>query len=216
MTTTDTPDVHERIIAHRLLPVIALPGADLADPLADALVAGGLPVAEVTLRTDAAEASIRAMAKRGDLIVGAGTVLTVDQAKLSVDAGAEFIVAPGTSPAVIEWCKSQGVTIYPGVATPTDITAAASLGVEVVKFFPAEALGGVKTLKALAAPFGGVRFVPTGGIGPGNLADYLAVDAVAACGGSWMVSKAWLVDRAFDRIESATREAVALVRRQRG
>lgn len=214
MTTTDTPSVHEKITAHRLLPVIALPDADLADPLADALVAGGLPLAEVTLRTDAAKASIRAMAKRGDLIVGAGTVLTVDQAELAVGAGAEFVVAPGTSPSVIEWCQAKGVPIYPGVATPTDITTAVSLGVEVVKFFPAEALGGVKTLKAFAAPFGGVKFVPTGGIGPGNLADYLAIDAVAACGGSWMVSKAWLSERAFDQVESATREAVALVRRR--
>jgi len=203
-------EVNEALGGHRLLPVIALPDAELADPLADAVAAGGLPVAEVTFRTAAAEASIEAMSKRGDVLVGAGTVLTVDQARRAVDAGASFVVAPGTSPAVVEWCVEQGVAIYPGVATPTDIQLAMSLGIEVVKFFPAEAMGGLKTLKALAGPFGGVKFVPTGGVGPGNLPDYLAIDAVVACGGSWMVSKAWLAERKFETIEKATREAVGL------
>jgi 2-dehydro-3-deoxyphosphogluconate aldolase/(4S)-4-hydroxy-2-oxoglutarate aldolase len=206
-----TDEVNEALGRHRLLPVIAMPDAGLADPLAEALVAGGLPVAEVTLRTEAAAASIAAMAGRGDVLVGAGTVLTVEQAKRAVDAGAQFIVAPGTSPAVITWCVERGVAIYPGVATPTDIQLALSLGVEVVKFFPAEALGGVKTLMALAAPFGGVKFVPTGGIGADNLPDYLASESVVACGGSWMVRKAWLAEKRFDLIASATREAVGLV-----
>ncbi|MEO0586837.1 MAG: bifunctional 4-hydroxy-2-oxoglutarate aldolase/2-dehydro-3-deoxy-phosphogluconate aldolase [Planctomycetota bacterium] len=205
------PSVHDQIAAHRLLPVIAIPDAAAADPLADALVAGGLPVAEVTLRTDAGLASIEAMAKRDDLLVGAGTVLTVDQAERAAGAGAKFIVAPGTSPAVIEWCLKHDLPIYPGVATPSEITQAITLGIDVVKFFPAEALGGIKTLKAFAAPFGGVKFVPTGGVSTANVADYLAVPAVLACGGSWMVKKDWLAEGRFDEVERVTREAVQAV-----
>lgn len=196
---------------HRLLPVIAMPEADLADPLAEALVAGGLPVAEVTFRTAAAEASIAAMAKRGDVLVGAGTVLNVEQAKQAVDAGARFIVAPGTSPAVVEWCLAQHVPIYPGVATPTELTLALSMGVETVKFFPAEALGGIPMLKALAAPFGGARFIPTGGISPSNVMDYLALDAVRACGGSWMVKPDRILAKDWATITELAAQAVQAV-----
>lgn len=203
-------EVKARLAQLRLLPVIALPDADLADPLAEALLAGGLPCAEVTFRTEAAEASIRAMARRGDLLVGAGTVLTTQQAARAVDAGASFVVAPGTDPKVVEWCLSEGVAVFPGVATPTDISLALGLGLDTLKFFPAEALGGVKTLKALSAPFGGVKFVPTGGVSPSNVGDYLALPAVTACGGSWMVKKDDLAAKRFDAIEAATAEAVGL------
>lgn len=193
---------------HRLLPVIALESSDHAAPLADALVAGGLPVAEITFRTDAAEESIRIMAARGDLIVGAGTVLSVEQVQKAVDAGARFIVSPGCNPRVIEYCVANGIAITPGVATPTDIELAMSLGVTTLKFFPAEALGGVGMLKALSAPYRMVKFIPTGGITAANLRNYLALPSVVACGGSWMVAPLAAGD--FARITELTREAVSL------
>lgn len=195
---------------HRLLPVIALESADDALPLADALTAGGLPVAEITFRTEAAEKSIRTIAARGDMIVGAGTVLTIDQVRRAVDAGATFMVSPGCNPKVIEYCVSHGIAITPGVATPTDIELAHSFGLTVLKFFPAEALGGVGMLKALSAPYGGIRFIPTGGIHADNLRDYLALPSVVACGGSWMVAPKLIASGNFDRIRDLTREAVAL------
>lgn len=202
--------VIETLGRYRLVPVIALQDAEDAGPLAEALVAGGLPVAEVTFRTDAAAASIRAMADRGDILVGAGTVLTTEQVDQARDAGAAFIVSPGLNPVVVERCFHVGLPICPGVATPTDIEMAMGLGLEVVKFFPAEAFGGIATLKAIAAPYGSMRFMPTGGIGPDNLKDYLAFDRVVACGGSWMVKPALYEDGDFSRVEQLTREAVAL------
>ena len=156
---------------HRLVPVIALQEAAQAAPLADALVAGGLPVAEVTFRTAAAAASIKIMAERGDMIVGAGTVLSIDQAKQAQDAGATFVISPGISADVVEACQKMDLPIYPGVATPTDIQLALSLGLDTVKFFPAEAFGGLKSLKAIAAPYGMLKFIPTGGISPANVLD---------------------------------------------
>lgn len=195
---------------HRLLPVIALDRAIDAPPLADSLVAGGLPVAEITFRTAAAAESIRVMAARGDMIVGAGTVLSVDQVKEAVDAGATFIVSPGCNPKVIEYCVANAIPITPGVATPTDIELAHSFGLTLLKFFPAEALGGVGMLKALSAPYGMIRFIPTGGIHADNLRDYLALPSVVACGGSWMVASRLIAAGNFDRIRNLTREAVAL------
>lgn len=195
---------------HKLVPVVVLDSACSAGPLADALIGGGLPVAEVTFRTEAAEASIRTMSEREGMIVGAGTVLTVEQAKRAIGAGATFIVSPGTHPPVVEYCLKEGVPITPGIATPTDIDLGRSLGLDVLKFFPAEAYGGVKTLKALSAPYGNIRFIPTGGISTKNLSDYLALPSVLACGGSWMVDRKLVNEGAFDQIESLVSDAVQL------
>ncbi len=180
-------NVFEDLAQHRIVPVVVLQDAADAALLAEALVAGGLPVAEITFRTAAAADSIRAMADRGDVLVGAGTVLTVDQVDAAVAAGARYVVSPGTSRAVVERCAEHGVPALPGAVTATEVQAALELGVDTVKFFPAGTSGGAAAIKALAAPFGGVKFVPTGGIGPANLAEYLAVSAVLAVGGSWMV-----------------------------
>jgi 2-dehydro-3-deoxyphosphogluconate aldolase/(4S)-4-hydroxy-2-oxoglutarate aldolase len=199
-----------RIGQCRIIPVIALDDADAAVPLADALVAGGLPIIEITFRTDAAERAIRAVAHRGDLLVGAGTVLNVDTAKKAGDAGAKFIVSPGFNPKVVSWCVSAGIPITPGTATPTDIEMALDHGLSVVKFFPAEPLGGITMLKAVAAPYGLMRFIPTGGIGPENMATYLAFPKVLACGGSWMATKELIAAGQFDKIRDLTRQAVEL------
>lgn len=194
----------------KLVPVVAIPSEDKAAPLAEALVAGGLPCAEITFRTDAAVAAMKIMALREDMLIGAGTVLKIDQVKAAVDAGATFMVSPGFNPKVVGYCVDNSIPITPGVSNPTDIEMALDFGLEVVKFFPAEAFGGLKTLKAMSAPYGMVRFIPTGGITPGNLLDYLAFEKVVACGGSWMVKKDLIVAGDFDRIQKLTAEAVVL------
>ena len=203
-------DVIQRIGAIRVVPVIALDDAADAGPLGEALIAGNLPIAEVTFRTAAAEASIRTMAKQGGLLVGAGTVLNADTAKRAVDAGARFIVSPGFNPKTVRWCVDNGVPITPGTATPTDIEMALDHGLSVVKFFPAEAIGGLKLLKAIAAPYGMMRFMPTGGITPENLGEYLKFPRVLACGGSWMVTKELLAAKQFGKITELSRQAVAI------
>jgi 2-dehydro-3-deoxyphosphogluconate aldolase / (4S)-4-hydroxy-2-oxoglutarate aldolase len=203
-------DVLEVLSAARLVPVVVLDDAAGADGLAGALVAGGLPVAEVTFRTSAAPEAIRVMAARGDILVGAGTVLTVAQVDQAVAAGASFVVSPGLSTAVVQRCAEQGVLALPGAVTATEVQAALELGLSAVKFFPAGTCGGAAAIKALAAPFGGVRFVPTGGVGPGNLAQYLAIPAVAAVGGSWMVPRDLVAAGDFAGIQRLTAQAVAL------
>ncbi len=197
----------------KLIPVVAIQDAADAEPLAEALVAGGLACAEVTFRTAAAPDAIRAMADRGDMRVGAGTVLNVDQAKQAVDCGATFLVAPGTNPPVVRWAVDNGVPITPGVATPTDVDLAMSFGLDVLKFFPANVYGGAKAVKAIGAPYGMIKFIPTGGVGPDNLADYLAMPNVLACGGSWMVKSDLIAGKQFDRITQLTAEAVAIAQR---
>lgn len=204
-------NVLDDLARHRIVPVVALDDAADAGPLAEALVAGGLPVAEITFRTEAAEESIRAMAARGDMIVGAGTVLTPEQVDRAVEAGATYIVSPGTSVKVIERARQHGVAVLPGAVTPTEIQAALELGFDTLKFFPAGTYGGPAALRALSAPFGGVRFVPTGGVGPGNLAEYLTVPAVAAVGGSWMVPSASIRAGDFATVQRLVSEAVASV-----
>lgn len=204
-------EIYDTLGQHRLVPVIALDEVSQANPLADALVAGGLPVAEVTFRTAAAAESIRIMAERDDLLVGAGTVLTLEQVDQAQAAGAKFLVSPGFNPRVVGHALSIGMPICPGVCTPSDIEQAIEHGLEVVKFFPAEAFGGLSTLKAIAAPYRQMRFIPTGGIGPDNVADYLAFDRVVACGGSWMVKPSLYADGDFSGVEQAVREAVELV-----
>lgn len=203
-------DAIATISEHRLVPIMVIDDVAHAMPVGDAVLAGGLPILEVTFRTDAALGSIKALADRGDLLVGAGTVLTIDQARQVIDYGAQFIVTPGFDPGVVEFCQDKRIPIAPGVATPTDISAALSMEVTVMKYFPAEAFGGVSALKAIAAPFGDVKFIPTGGIRPGTLAEYLALKSVLACGGSWMVARDLLRDRRFEEVTRRTAEAVSL------
>jgi 2-dehydro-3-deoxyphosphogluconate aldolase/(4S)-4-hydroxy-2-oxoglutarate aldolase len=206
-------DVLSSLALHRLIPVIALDRAQDAGPLADALIAGGLPVAEVTFRTAAAESAIREMGKRAEMLVGAGTVLNVDTVKRAVDAGAKFIVSPGFSEKVVGYCIDQKIPVTPGCVTPTEIQMALEHGINTVKFFPAEAVGGIRTLKAFAAPFGQVKFIPTGGITEINLADYLSFAPVVACGGSWMVTKELLAAGEFAKISAITAKAVAIAKK---
>jgi 2-dehydro-3-deoxyphosphogluconate aldolase/(4S)-4-hydroxy-2-oxoglutarate aldolase len=198
--------------AARLVPVVVLDDASSAAPLAGALVAGGLPVAEITFRTPAAGDAIRAMADRGDILVGAGTVLTPAQVDEAVAAGAAYVVSPGLSRAVVERCAEHGILALPGAVTATEVQAALELGLTTVKFFPAGTSGGAPAIAALAAPFGGVDFVPTGGIGPANLGEYLAIDAVAAVGGSWMVPRDRIRAGDFAAVQRLTADAVALAR----
>jgi 2-dehydro-3-deoxyphosphogluconate aldolase/(4S)-4-hydroxy-2-oxoglutarate aldolase len=200
-----------KIRQFRILPIVVMDNADRAEPFGDALVTGGLPVAEVTFRTAAAEASIRCLAKRGDLLVGAGTILTIEQADRAIDAGAKFLVAPGTNPKVVEHALKRGIPIVPGVATPTEIELAMSLGVEVLKFFPAETMGGIAALKAFAGPFADTRFVPTGGITPELLPRYLDLPSVVACGGSWMAPRDLLSAGRFDTITALVKDAIKLL-----
>jgi len=192
----------------RLVPVVVLAEAHRAEGLADALVAGGLHVAEVTFRTPAAAEAIRRMAKHPDLVVGAGTVVRAEQVDQAVDAGARFIVSPGLSRTVVARARECGVDVLPGVVTPSEVIAALDLGIDTVKFFPAAQYGGVGTLKALASPFPNVRFVPTGGVSPANLTDYLSLPTVPAVGGSWMV-RPDLVDAGdFAAVTELTAQAV--------
>ncbi|WP_158369686.1 bifunctional 4-hydroxy-2-oxoglutarate aldolase/2-dehydro-3-deoxy-phosphogluconate aldolase [Cellulosimicrobium cellulans] len=209
-------DVLDRLAAHRLVPVVVLDEARDAGPLADALVGGGLPVAEVTFRTAAAADAIRAIADRGgDVLVGAGTVVTPAQVDAAVAAGAEYLVSPGTSRAVVERAREHGVPVLPGAVTATEVQAALELGLDTVKFFPAGTSGGSAAIAALAAPFGGVRFVPTGGVGPGNLDQYLALPCVAAVGGSWMVPRDRVHDGDLAGVRTLVADAVALATRLR-
>jgi 2-dehydro-3-deoxyphosphogluconate aldolase / (4S)-4-hydroxy-2-oxoglutarate aldolase len=192
-----------------IVPVLAIDDSQSAEPLMRALIAGGIPCAEVTFRTDAAEAAIDTIAKKfPDVLLGAGTVLTVDQAKRAIDLGVKFIVSPGLNRNVVEYCLSKKVTVIPGVATPSDVTTAVEFGLSTVKFFPAEANGGIPYLTALSAPFKSMKFVPTGGIDMKNLIDYLRLPSVIACGGTWMIKADVLKAKRFDEIERATREAV--------
>ncbi len=194
----------------RLVPIVTAESADQAHALAGALAAGGLPVAEITFRTPAAADAVAAVASRGDVLVGAGTVVRADQVDAAVEAGARFIVSPGTSRAVIERCRERGVPVLPGAVTATEVQAALEMGVTTVKFFPAEASGGAAALRALTAPFGEVTFVPTGGIGPAELGSYLGIPAVAAVGGSWMLPEAAVRAGDWDEVARLSAEAVTL------
>ena len=195
----------------RIIPVVAIQDANDSVQLADTLIEGGLPCAEITFRTAAAIDAIRIMAQRGDILVGAGTVLKVDQVKAAVDAGAQFMVSPGFNPKVAGYCVENNIMITPGISTPSDIEAALDFGLEVLKFFPAEAFGGLKTLKAMSGPYATVEFIPTGGISPMNLLDYLQFSKVLACGGTWVAKSDLISEGKFDQILRNTKEAVSLV-----
>jgi len=202
----------KKIEGFGVVPVVVLNDAKDAAPLAKALCEGGLPCAEVTFRTEAAEESIRIMATEfPEMVIGAGTVLTIDQVDRAVGAGAKFIVSPGFDPEIVDYCISKDIVVLPGCITPSEVAQAVKRGLEVVKFFPAEQFGGIATIKALAAPYTSVRFMPTGGISAKNLADYLGFKKIVACGGSWMVKGDMVTAGEFDKIKDMTAEAVQLV-----
>lgn len=200
-----------------VVPVVVLDDAKDALPLAQALIDGGLPCAEVTFRTAAAEESIRLMAENHpDMLVGAGTVLTTEQVDRAVSAGAGFIVSPGFDPEIVDYCLAKKIPVFPGCITPSEVAQAVKRGLTVVKFFPAEQAGGVKMIKAMAAPYTTVKFMPTGGISAKNLADYLSCDKILCCGGSWMVKGDLVRAGEFDKIRELTKEAVELAKSIRG
>lgn len=210
-------DITAQLKQHRLVPVIVIDDPQHAPELGRALEAGGLPCAEITFRTKGArEALTRLTAECPNVLAGAGTVLTPAQVKDAVNAGAKFIVAPGFNPAVVEYCLEQTIPVYPGIATPSEIESALMRGLSVLKFFPAEPLGGVSYLKAISAPYGGLEFMPTGGVSVSNVNSYLAFNKVIACGGSWMAPAEWIAAGDFDRITTEVKAAVAAVKPQEG
>ncbi len=201
--------VLEQIQKIGIVPVVVLNDVKDAAPLAKALCEGGLPCAEVTFRTAAAEESIRVMTTEfPEMLVGAGTVLTIEQVDKAVNAGAKFIVSPGLNPKIVKYCVDNNIPVTPGVTSPSQVEQAIELGLDVVKFFPAEAAGGLPMIKAMAAPYTAMKFMPTGGISAKNINEYLAFDKIIACGGSWMVSGDLVKAGAFDKITELTREAV--------
>lgn len=206
-------DILKEVERNKIVPVVKLDKAADARPLADALCTGGLPVAEITFRTEAAEESIRIIAKEfPDMLVGAGTVVNEEQAKRAIDAGAKFIVSPGFSSKVTEYALKNKLMIFPGICTPTELMMALEYDLPVMKFFPAKQYGGLDTINALAAPFPSVRFMPTGGINQSNILDFLASNKIIACGGSWMASDKLINSGDFKEIARLTAEAVELVR----
>lgn len=202
-------DIMKQVYNIGIIPVIKINDASKAVPLAKALIEGGLAAAEVTFRTDAAEDAIRAIANAyPDMLVGAGTVLTIEQAKRAMDAGAKFIVSPGFNPKVVKWCLDNGITPLPGCTTPSEIEGALELGLDVVKFFPAEQSGGLDKIKAMSAPYGGVKFMPTGGVTLDNVNTYLANNKIVACGGSFMVKENYIDNDQWDEIVKLTKQSV--------
>lgn len=200
-----------------IVPVVVLNDVKNAVPLAQSLINGGLPCAEVTFRTEAAQQSIAEISKNfPQMFVGAGTVLTTEQVDRAVDAGAKFIVSPGFNPKVVEYCIKKGYPVTPGIMTPTELEMALEFGLDVVKFFPAENAGGLKMIKAMAAPYTKMKFMPTGGINPQNVREYLQCDKILACGGSWMVKGDLINSCNFAEIEKLTKEASQIVKEIRG
>lgn len=200
-----------------VIPVLEIDSAERAAPLAEALLAGGLPIAEITLRTDAALESIRVIA-RGvpDVIVGAGTVITWEQAEAARDAGAQFLVSPGTAEDVIAWAKENQIPILAGAVTPTEMIRAIHLGLNLLKFFPAETVGGLNAIKAMSEPFPQLQFIPTGGVKMKNLVKYLQHPKIHAVGGSWMANRQMISERKFDEIRRIAKEASGIVKSIRG
>ncbi len=209
-------ELKEKLSEIGIIPVVVLENADDAHALGEALMKGGLPAAEVTFRTDAAEEVIKILSKDfPDMLVGAGTVLTTEQADRAMAAGAKFIVAPGFNPTVVKHCIEKGYPVTPGVQTPGEMEQAMELGLDFVKFFPAEPSGGLSMIKAVAAPYTKLKFMPTGGINKDNVKDYLAYNKIVACGGTWMVKGDLIASGDFRTIEDLTREAADIVREVR-
>lgn len=212
MSVARIAEIEGQLATLRLVPVVSLPSVDAGLRLAEILIRCGLPVAEVTFRTPCAADAIAAMKKEfPELLVLAGTVLTSEQADIARDAGAECIVIPGFHKDLVEYCQSRTMMVCPGTATPTEVLQCMNMGIQTVKFFPAEVAGGVGMLKAMAAVFNGVRFMPTGGISPVNLAEYLALDAVFCCGGSWLAPEKMMSAGKWTEIEGSISSAVALL-----
>ena len=210
-------DITERFEKLGVVPVVVLEDAKDAVPLATALVEGGLPCAEVTFRTEAAEESIRLMTEQfPEMLVGAGTVLTVEQVDAAVRTGAKFIVSPGFDAEIVDYCLKNEIPVFPGCISPSEVAQAVKRGLKVVKFFPAEPAGGISMIKAMAAPYTGLKFMPTGGINAKNLGEYLSCDKIVCCGGSWMVKGKLIAEGRFDEIEKLTREAAEIVKNIRG
>lgn len=210
-------EVLKKIGQTGIVPVVVLNEVKDAVPLAQSLINGGLPCAEVTFRTDAAQQSIAEISKNfPQMFVGAGTVLTTEQVDRAVDAGAKFIVSPGFNPKVVEYCLKKEYPITPGIMTPTELEMALGFGLDVVKFFPAENAGGLKMIKAMAAPYTMMKFMPTGGINPENVREYLQCDKILACGGSWMVKGDLIKSGNFSEIEKLTTQAAQIVKEVRG
>lgn len=204
-------EMEKKIEELGIVPVVVLQEAKDAKPLAEALCDGGLPCAEVTFRTEAAEESIRIMTEAfPQMLVGAGTVLTTAQVDAAVAAGAKFIVSPGFDPEIVDYCLEKQIPVFPGCITPSEIAQAVKRGLRVVKFFPAGQFGGAATIKALSAPYVGLKFMPTGGVSAANLKDYFGCKSVIACGGSWMVKGDLIAAGRFDEIRQMTAEAVKL------
>lgn len=205
-------DITERFEKLGVVPVVVLEDAKDAVPLATALVEGGLPCAEVTFRTEAAEESIRLMTEQfPEMLVGAGTVLTVEQVDAAVRAGAKFIVSPGFDAEIVDYCLKNEIPVFPGCISPSEVAQAVKRGLKVVKFFPAEPAGGISMIKAMAAPYTGLKFMPTGGINAKNLGEYLSCDKIVCCGGSWMVKGKLVKTGEFNKIRQLTEEARRLV-----
>lgn len=197
----------------KVVPVVSFDDAKDARPLGNALLKGGLPVIEITFRTDAAAEAIANISyELPDICVGAGTVLTIDQVNQAIDSGARFIVAPGFNPRIVDYCIDRNIPVFPGVNSPTQVEMGLERDLKVLKFFPAEASGGLKMLKAMAAPYGDVRFMPTGGININNLKDYLAFDRIIACGGTWLATAALINEGRFDEITRLVEEVVSTVK----
>lgn len=209
--------IHEQFEQFGVVPVVVLEDAKDAGPLAEALVKGGLPCAEVTFRTAAAEQSIKTMTDLyPNMLVGAGTVLSTDQVDRATGAGAKFIVSPGFDPEIVDYCLEKGIPVFPGCITPSEVAQAVKRGLRVVKFFPAQQFGGVAAIKALAAPYVGLKFMPTGGVSAKNLKEFLECKSITACGGSWMVKGDLIEAGNFEEIERLTAEAVKLAAQIRG
>lgn len=204
-------DMYETLQKVGIVPVIKIDTVAHAVPLAKALKNGGLPAAEITFRSEAAEASIRAISKEvPDLFLCAGTVLTPSLARQAVDAGAKAIISPGTNLETVRWCKEKNIPVIPGCATPSEVEACMREGLDLVKLFPSEVVGGVAMLKALSGPYASMRFMPTGGVKPNNVKDYLSQKNVLACGGTWIVPSDLLKAGNFEEIERLAKEAAAL------
>lgn len=209
--------IYERFQQIGVIPVIAIDDAKDAAPLGRALCEGGLPAAEVTFRTAAGEETIRTMAKEfPEMLVGAGTVLTIDQVNRAADAGARFVVSPGFDPKIVEYCLCRGIPVCPGTCTPSEMLGAMDMGLDVVKFFPAEPAGGLNFIKAVTAALTSIKIMPTGGINLTNLRDYLSFSKILCCGGTWMVKKDLIRNQEFDRIREISAEAAAIVKEIRG
>lgn len=206
-------NVFNQFLQYKIIPVIVIEDVDNAKGLGSALLNGGLRVAEITFRTSCAPEVISLFSKNfPEMLIGAGTVLSVEQAHKAIDAGARFIVSPGLSRSLIDYCLNLDIPVFPGIMTPTDLQAAYESGLDIVKYFPAETAGGITYLKSISAPFHQFKFIPTGGINQNNLKDYLNLKNVIACGGSWLAPKKLISQKKFDEIMNLTKSAMELVK----